>query len=680
MKKWVIHQPDAAAVSALTRGTDLTSLCASVLAARGIHTVEAAAAFLNTDALSDPFLIRDMREAVDCINEAIETGVPICIYGDYDCDGVTATAMLYSYLECCGADVRYYIPEREEGYGMNPASIRKLAEEGVSLIITVDNGISAIAEAKLAAALGMQLVITDHHQAGDTLPEAVAVVNPHRPDCPSPYKSLCGAGVVLKLIAALDGGDCDVALEQFGDLAAIGTIADIVTLDGENRFLVQRGLAYLQNTEREGLLALLEASGLAEKPVDAHTVGFMLAPRLNAAGRFGSPKQAVELLLCDDPATAAELAAALNTLNAARKKTEAEIREEISAALQADPTPLRNRILVLWGNGWHHGVIGIVAARLQEQYGKPVFLLSVEDGEARGSARASGDFSVYRCLAASADLLTHWGGHQGAGGLSLPAQALPALNERIQAYAAETFPTGMPVYTLEAHLLQPAHRTPEQVAGLSLLEPFGAGNVQPLFAMLGAQVLTISATKNGAHTLLRLRYGTETLTAFWFFRKPASMPFAAGDTCDFLAVLTPDSYNGRPGILTSLRDGRKSGIRQAAYFAARDTYEAYCRDEALPPAYYGRMIPTREELIAVYQALPPESISFDALLTKLPEGAMNYCKLRLCCDIFTERGLAAQDYAGEAVTRLPATKKVDITASAVLLALQQKAAGTMAHA
>lgn len=683
MKRWDIISPPPEAKTALTRGGALSPLCAAVLAARGFTSLDAVRDQLDISGLSDPLLLRDMPEAVECINAALEAGTRICIYGDYDCDGVTATAMLYDYLNCLGADVSYYIPERAEGYGMNCDAIRKLAADGVQLLITVDNGISAIPEAKLAAELGMTLVITDHHQPGETLPEAAAVVNPHRIDCPSPFKALCGAGVVLKLIAALDGGDCDMVLEQFGDLAALGTIADIVSLTGENRYIAERGLAYIQNTERPGLLALMQAAGVSGKPVDAHTIGFVLAPRINAAGRFGSPKQAAELMLCQDEEEAASLAKQLNDLNQARKTREGEIMKEIHALLEQEPALLEQRVLVLWGKNWDAGVLGILAARLLEQFGKPCILLTAEGDAAKGSMRAFGDFSAYRCLDACKDLLTHWGGHKGAGGLSLPTASLPALRERVAQYAAEHF-SKMPVLTAAALAIDPKEITADSIASLATLAPFGEENPEPLFVLRDVTLTAVSPSKNGMHTRLSVQAGGQTLSAFRFFVTADRIPCPVNSTCDLLVRLSESTYQGRASVLISCEDIRPAAFHrfinkqqtltlEDSYFAARASYEACRRGEALSPAYYARMIPTREELVAAYRALSAQDTALDALFVRLVSGGINYCKLRLCCDIFAERGLISLSRTTETVRRLPVTGKVDIFASPVYLSLTRLA-------
>lgn len=436
MKKWFIHQPSEKAADAIRSASDLSLLCAQILASRGMETVQDAAAFLQCDGLADPFLTADMQQAADILNAALDQGEKICIYGDYDCDGVMATVILYSYLSEMGADVIYRIPEREEGYGLNAAAIAQMHADDVSLIVTVDNGITAIEEAALIADLGMHLVITDHHQPLDTLPQADAIVDAHRPDDTSPFHLLCGAGVALKLVAAMDGGDDTMALEQFGELAAIATVADVVSLSGENHYLVQLGLRLLANTERPGLLALLDAAGLLGKPFTATSIAFGIAPRINAAGRFGSPSTAVELLLCEDPEEAGHLAQELERRNTARKAEEQRILEQIAAQVTEAPELLTRRVLVFAGENWHHGVIGIAASRLEEQFGKPIILITIEGDTARGSMRSFGAFSAFQCLNACREYLSRYGGHPGAGGFSLPAKQVDAFQSAVEAYAA----------------------------------------------------------------------------------------------------------------------------------------------------------------------------------------------------------------------------------------------------
>lgn len=675
MKKWVIHQPSEDAVKNIRLGSDLPTLCAQVLASRGMRNVQDAANFLQCDGLADPFLTADMQEAADQLNRAIENGTRICVYGDYDCDGVTATAILYSYLLEMGADVTYCIPEREEGYGLNENAIREMQQDGVQLIVTVDNGITAIEEAKLIRSLGMTLVITDHHQPLETLPEAAAVVDPHRADDGSPFRYLCGAGVALKLVAAMDGGDDTMALEQFGELAAIATVADVVELSGENRFLVQLGLRLLANTERPGLLALLERAGLTGKPFTASSIAFSIAPRINAAGRFGTPDTAVRLLLSEDSEEAEALAQELEHHNTARKEEELEILAQIEVQAAKNPMLLKQRVLVFAGENWHHGVIGIAASRLQDRFGKPVILITITGDQARGSMRSFGSFSSFRCLDACQKYLTRYGGHPGAGGFSLAADQVTAFRDAVQQYAAEMHPE-MPVMALEAdRLLLPQDLTIEGISGLSVLAPFGEGNPVPVFALCHAVLQDLVPLSKGVHTKLKITYGTMALDLLLFRVKPEEVALRCGMVCDFLINAEVSSYQGRSQLSLIVKDYRKSGLKQAKYFAARHTYEQYCRNEPLSVSFYRAITPSRDVLAEIYRRIPVTEISWDGLfgtLQDLPQ--LNYCKMRLALDIFAQLGLVQQNPWTEQVHRIPVHEKVDLQASALLQELQKKGA------
>lgn len=682
MKRWTIGDPDRSAARVLSQQGGLSGICAEVLVSRGIDSMEKAVSFFNADTtedegerLSDPFLIKDMREAADTILAAVDSGKSICVYGDYDCDGITATALLYSYIECIGGDVRYYIHDRSEGYGLCADALKRLADEGTELIVTVDNGISAVSEAALAKELGIELVITDHHQPGEVIPEAAAVVDPHRDDDLSPFKDLCGCGVALKLVAAMDGGSYDSALEQFSDLAAIATVADVVPLAGENREIVRLGLKYLENTENAGLQALLEAASV-RFPVTSVQAAFAIAPRINASGRFAAASEAVELLLCEDPDTAAEMAARLNTLNSERKKTEADIMEEIRGDSLKNPHILYERILFLYGEGWHHGVIGIVAAKLVERFGKPVFILSDEnnDGdEARGSARSVAGFSVHKALTACSEVLTKFGGHSGAGGFSLKKENIGAFNNALQKYAAGEFAV-MPRLALHADkLLRPEELTAEEISSLGSLEPCGEGNPKPMFAMLGARLDGVVPLSGGAHTKLKLAYGNKTVLGLMFGTKTAEFPYKAGDLLDILAYPEINTYGGQSTVNVRIEDCRRNGVPQKKYFAALDAYERYKRGEGADKALVPRIVPDRNGLAAVYRAIPETAASMDsvfsALYSKLGDD-MNYCRFRLSLDIFAETGLAEVDLYSETVRRTVSPKKINLDDSALLTELR----------
>ncbi|MBR4199841.1 MAG: single-stranded-DNA-specific exonuclease RecJ [Oscillospiraceae bacterium] len=665
LKRWIIGKPDSQKAAELRRRGSITQLCAEVLVSRGIESVEAADEKLSITELSDPFLLKDIQRAAERILEAVDRGEHICVYGDYDCDGVTATVMLTDWLLCAGADAEWYIPTRREGYGIRAEQVRELHEKGVSLIITVDNGISAVEEAKLIKELGMELIITDHHRAGDILPDAYAIVDPFRPDCPSPFKTICGAVVVLKLIAALDGGDWEPALEQFGDLAALATIADVMPLEGENRFLVQRGLQLLANTERMGLLALMAVSGMEEgKPITAQNAAFQLIPRINAAGRFASASIAAKLLLTDDPDEAQLLAGQIHALNDERRATEQTITDEIYDEIRKNPKLLHERVLVFAGESWHHGVIGIVAARLTERFGKPCFLMSAEQDGYRGSARSFGEFSVFECLKSCEAFLLRYGGHMGAGGFTVSAENRDAFIRAIQDYAAKTHPV-MPVMTAYAErAIEPQMLTPENVAGLSVLEPFGAGNPKPLFALLGMTVTEVLPLSGGLHTKLRLRSGSVTQDALMFRTRPEETGISAGMTLDFLVSADVKEYMGRPSLTLRAEDFRSSEQSREQAIAAQAAYEAYCRGEALPShAYYQRMCPHRKDLVAVYQLVQRASMTVAQICEALQSSGMNRCRARMIADIFSELGLLGFDAVTDTLYRVEVQQKRELTDS-----------------
>ena len=424
---WQIKTADHAAEQALA-GAGCGALLRRVLAARGCTDPAEVQALLGAGAeLSDPFLLRDMDKAVARIEQAVENEETIVIYGDYDVDGISATAILYECLSSMGAHVRCKLPTRGTGYGLTRPALESLAEKGFKLVVTVDNGISAIEEAACAKELGLDLIVTDHHLPGETLPDAVAVVDPKRADDESPFKDLCGAGVAFKLCAALEGCEPADLLEMYGELVALGTVADVMPLVGENRTLVREGLALLQDTMRPGLQALMENAGVAGKPVTADTVSYSLAPRLNAAGRMDNAAVALKLLLCTDEAQAAGIAARLAEINTERQQTEQEVFAAAQKTLEADPARQRDRVLVVSGEDWHPGVIGIVAARLMEKYNRPAIVISLQNGEGRGSGRAPDPFDLHGALAGCTQYLTRFGGHAAAAGVEIEEEKLPAV-------------------------------------------------------------------------------------------------------------------------------------------------------------------------------------------------------------------------------------------------------------
>ena len=670
MKKWVVKKPDKQISKKLEAECSVTPLCADVLAARGISSPAEAAEQFNADSLSDPFLLKDMREAAQLINTAVENFTCICVFGDYDCDGIASTAMLFSYLECMGANVFYMIPERNDGYGLNESAVRKMHEQGAELIITVDNGISAHNEAELIHELGMKLIITDHHQPGETLPKAEAIVNPHRKDCASPFKCLCGAGVVLKLIAAAEGGGYDTALNEYGELAALATIADVVSLTGENRLIVKYGLKLLENSERTGINALISKSGI-KFPITATAAAFGLVPRINASGRFGSPLTAARLLLTDDENEAALFADELEELNTQRKKEENSIIQNISDSVNHNPDLLIERVLVLSGEGWHHGIIGIVASRILERFDKPCFIITREGEISRGSARSFGGFSIFGALQYCEDLLIKYGGHPGAGGFSIETSKIPEFTERLQKYAGDIFDF-MPLPDITADkLILPSEITIDNVKGLKILEPFGEGSRQPVFAMGGTSVQEIVPLSKGLHTKLRLVCAGKRFDALLFRQSPNELFIKAGDRIDIMFTMEAQTFAGKESVSIILKDYRKSGLEQRKYFAAKDAYEKYRRHEKLPISYYEKICPDRNELIPVYKKIVSGKFCTDTLyMAFIPD--LNYCKMMICIDIFRELGLVRLDPFSQEIRAVKGAPKADLENSLILKDLKEK--------
>lgn len=580
-------------------------LLSRVLAARGIHTPEAARHLLDgRDELSDPFLIKDMDKAVSRIQRAVEEGEPIVIFGDYDVDGVSATAILFECLSNQGAQVRCKLPSRDGGgYGLNKEILKGLADKGYTLVVTVDNGIAAVEEADYARELGIDLVITDHHLPGEKLPDAVAVVDPNRADDESPFKFLCGAGVTFKLCAALEGCDPAELLDMFGELAALGTIADVMPLTGENRTLVREGLAVLQETMRPGLQALLENAGYAGKPVTAETVSYGLAPRLNAAGRMDTAAVALKLLLCENEEQAAGIAARLGEINAERQQTEQQILAAALQTIQADPARAHDRVLVVAGEGWHPGVIGIVASRLMERYGRPAIVISTENGEGRGSGRAPSGFNLHGALAACSSCLIRSGGHAAAAGLLVEEEKIGAFRAAINAWAVREYPVPEPG-TLK---LDAAVRLGEldlaSVRQLSRLAPFGSGNPVPLLLVQNAVVDGLwPLGSEGRHTRVRLRQGDSTCFVSVFGTSPQELPYQPGTAVD--AAIEVSVFQGRSGPMVSAhcKAMRPAGLgnepaRQAAAF------DAVCAGTVLPPDRAQAFLPDRNDTANLYRRI-----------------------------------------------------------------------------
>ena len=664
MKKWLVKGADKALSNQLMNETKLPRLICDLLISRGIYTTEQAQEYFNGTELSDPLLIADMGRAAELIDAAVLSGEKITVYGDYDCDGVTATVMLYSHLDALGAEADWYIPTREEGYGLNCDAVRRIAENGTKLIVTVDNGISAVNEAELIYELGMKLIITDHHQPPENLPRAEAIVNPHRSDDTSPYKELAGCGVALKLIMALEQ-DTEGVLEQYGDIAAIGTVGDIVPLTGENRIIVKNGLMNMSVSENEGLRALIDAAGLDAEDMTATAVAFGLCPRINAAGRYGSAKSAAELFLAQNAKIANLKAQELCELNEKRKTAENEILQMAKEQLENNPKAFNSRVLIVCGEGWNHGIIGIVSARLLDLYAKPCIVIGIEGDEARGSARSIDGFSMYSALDACSDLLTKFGGHTKAGGFSLDSENVEKFCERMQEYAKEKFPV-MPVMTAEADL-EPLAEDLEisSIENLKYMQPFGEQNSTPLFLMRECSILSSRPLKDGKYTSFTAEYKGKSLKFLCFSISYDKFTYNIGDKVDVLANLEVNEYNNIKSVSVRVKDIRRSDFEQDKYFAAKNFYEKILLGEKADPRLLKRILPTPETMRLPFDLARSET-SIETAAQKAMARGVNYCLFMMCLHIFAEFGHLKLDRVNGTMEFIKGGRKIDLVSSAVV--------------
>ncbi|MDR3726762.1 MAG: single-stranded-DNA-specific exonuclease RecJ [Terracidiphilus sp.] len=516
-QRWILSEPHPAEAAALAKEARLPLVLAELLVARGITQAADAFIFLNPESshLHDPFLMLGMTAAVERLEAAIARREPVLLYGDYDVDGTTAVVLLKTAIEMLGGVARFHVPHRLlEGYGLQSSVLQAAHAEGARLVITVDTGMRAFAEAETARDLGLDLIITDHHllSAGDAMPVALAVLNPNQPGCGYPEKSLCGAAIALKLAqAVLERRDPArtraKTLPSFLKMAAIATIADAVPLKGENRVIAALGLKELRQPVGAGLRALFNVAALdpGAKQITGFDIGFRIAPRINAAGRMDIASEVIELFTTRDPARAAELAAKLERLNQERRATEAEALSTIEARLATDPELAADRLLVVDGDGWHRGVIGILASRVVDRTAKPAIVISVEDGVASGSGRSVDGFHLLNAIESCADLFTRFGGHAFAVGFSLPADSLPELKRRLRLYAEIHLADREPERLLHIHAELPLDRITPVLAGwLHKLEPLGHGNAEPMFVARGVRLLTPPRTMKDRHIRLEL--------------------------------------------------------------------------------------------------------------------------------------------------------------------------------
>ena len=680
-KQWKIAYPSPEGRAQLERA-GIPSLLACVLSARGVTEPEQAWKLLTPgeEPLLDPMLLKDMDRAVLRVGRALKTGELMAVYGDYDVDGITSTCLLTDCLTRLGGRVRSYIPDRlEEGYGLNEEAVLHLAQQGVTLIITVDCGITAAREVEFARELGIDVVITDHHECKQAIPEAAAVVDPHRPDCPYPFKGLAGVGVALKLAMAAAGPDrAGLVFREYADLAAVGTVADVMPMTGENRTIVQTGLAALAHPRRVGLAQLMEEAGLGDKPVTSVSIGYTLAPRINAAGRMGQADLAAELLLTRDPGRAAALAQELCALNRERQTIECEIFQECVQRLERRP---QSGIILLADEHWHQGVVGIVASRLTEKYSCPAFMVCLDQGMGKGSCRSWGGVNLFHLLTQCQDLLEGFGGHAMAAGFTVREENIPALERRLRQLvleerAGEELPS---LLEIDAAVL-PQELTVEAVEALDALEPCGAGNPRPVLVLTGAHVISAAQVGRGRHLKLRLEGRGVPLDAIFFSVDGSELGLTPGCRVDVAFYPQINDFRGVRSVQLQVVDLRHAMTRAQL---EQSIYEKYRRGEPLSPQEAQSLLPTRAEFVCLWRYLERQCAGQAFLEDTLARIAQKSARsggqserpnhTLVCLEVMEERGLISLERQSGRVqiTLHRLEHKVDLNASAILRRLRE---------
>ena len=667
---WNVSKPEMGSVNALV-SAGYAPLTAMILSARGIGGAKEARNYLSCDCpLPDPFLMADMALAVGRVGLAMTRGEKIAVFGDYDVDGITATCLLTDFLRRHGADCVSYIPGRmEEGYGLNPIALHQLAAEGVRLIITVDCGITAVEEARLCAELGMELVITDHHECKEILPDAVAVVDPHRTDCGYPHKMLSGVGVAFKLAAALCGSQEEV-LRDYADMVCLGTVADVMPLCGENRVFVDQGLRVLQHTTRPGIAALMKESGCAPEAVSASSIGFMLAPRINAAGRMGRIELAVELFLTEDPIRAEALAKALCELNRQRQAVESEIYDQAVAMLPAGQPP---EAIVLADESWHQGVVGIVASRMAEEYCCPTFLICLDGERGKASSRSFGGFNLFTSLTALSGLLESYGGHELAAGFTISRDQIIPFRQQICQLAAHFYADAGPRTVLDVDCaIPPELLTIPNIDALAALEPCGNGCPKPVLMMEKMTVERISVVGGGRHMRLRLRVGHYGINAICFSTTPETASIEPGDVVDVAFNPQINEYRGERSVQMNVLDIRPSCSAPCPGEIRRYTS---LQNGTLTPQDAALLLPDRAMLATVWRYLAScgETVRESPMclcrkIVRRSGTAMSLEQLLTCLDVFRDVGLLRSRRLHRYLTieLTPGREKADLSQSKTL--------------
>lgn len=652
-KKWIVSDIDKELAKELSAECEVDPIVALIASSRGYSDVCELEQFISDEPyFTDPYLMKDIDIAAEIINASISNGEKIAVYGDYDCDGVTATAILINYLKSRNNDCIYYIPDRfDEGYGMNTDAVKYLKDQNVNLIITVDNGIVSFEEIKLAKSLGINVVVTDHHLPQENLPLADAVVNPHRKDCPSEFKEICGAEVAFRLICAIEGKEPEELISQYADILSVGVIADIMPLVLENRSIIKCGIDKIKNDVNLGIASLLNIAGINRDSITSTKIAFGVCPRINAAGRMGKADRAVELLTTNDTMTALKIADEIDRDNASRQQIEKSIFAEAVEIIEKENLKY-DRVIVVSGDNWHHGVIGIVASKITEKYGAPTILISSDGEIASGSGRSIDGFNLYDAINSCNDLMIKFGGHSQAAGITIKTEDIKEFRNRINNYALNQDFVA-PTLSLDCKL-NPSALSLDLAFSLDVLEPFGVGNKIPLFGVFGVKLERITPIGENKHLRLLFTKNNNSFQGLLFGVTPKSFCFEVGDLLDLAVTVEPNCYKGEYSVSVGIKAIRVNGTDDEKLFQDLCSFNDFSAGRDFNAL---NLTPTREEVGIIYKYIVEHPTNEDKIKYRFI-NSIGLGKTLVSLKILFELGLIEEN--GGILTKIPTNAKTNL--------------------